>query len=68
MRYRNFPAQGLCVGSGVVEAGGKSVIAARLPRSGRFGTLRGAHAILALRCCRLSKRFEDYWESRPRAS
>lgn len=68
MRYPNFRAQGLFVGSGVVEAGCKSVIAARLKRSGMFWTVRGANAILALRCCRLSKRFEDYWESRPRAA
>ena len=68
MRYPNFRAQGLFVGSGVVEAGCKSVIAARLKRSGMFWTVRGANAILALRCCRLSKEFEDYWESRPRAA
>jgi hypothetical protein len=27
-------------------------------------TVRGANAILALRCCRLSGRFEDFWERR----
>jgi hypothetical protein len=26
--------------------------------------VRGANAILALRCSRISGRFEDYWESR----
>ena len=26
--------------------------------------LRGANAILALRCCHLNGRFEDYWEAR----
>lgn len=68
MRYPQFRAQGLFVGSGVVEAGCKTVIAARLKRSGMFWTVRGANAILALRCCRLSQRFGDYWESRPRAA
>jgi hypothetical protein len=29
-----------------------------------FWTVRGADAIIALRCCQLSDRFEDYWESR----
>lgn len=64
MRYPQFRAQGLFVGSGVVEAGCKTVIGARLKRSGMFWTLHGANAILALRCSRLSRKFEDYWESR----
>jgi hypothetical protein len=29
-----------------------------------FWTVRGANAIIALRCCELSGRFEDYWQSR----
>jgi len=29
-----------------------------------FWTVRGANAILALRCCNFNGRFEDYWESR----
>jgi hypothetical protein len=33
-----------------------------------FWTVRGANAILALRCNRLSGKFEDYWESRARAA
>ena len=68
MRYPAFRAQGLFVGSGVVEAGCKTVIGARLKRSGMFWTVRGANAIIALRCCRLSRRFDDYWESRSRAA
>lgn len=64
MRYPQFRQQGLFVGSGVVEAACKTVIAARLKRSGMFWTVRGANAIIALRCCRLSGKFEDYWESR----
>jgi len=68
MRYPAFRAQGLFVGSGVVEAGCKTVIGARLKRSGMFWTVCGANAIIALRCSRLSHRFEDYWESRSRAA
>lgn len=64
MRYPAFRAQGLFVGSGVVEAGCKTVIDARLKCSGMFWTVRGANAILALRCCQLSGRFENYWEAR----
>jgi len=68
MRYPSFRKQGLFIGSGVIEAGCKTVIAQRLKRSGMFWTVRGANAILALRCARLSGRFEDYWENRPRAA
>lgn len=68
MRYPAFRAQGLFVGSGVVEAGCKTVIGNRLKRSGMFWTVRGANSIIALRCSRLSRRFEDYWESRSLAA
>lgn len=64
MRYPKFRRQHLFVGSGVIEAGCKTVIASRLKRSGMFWTVRGANAILALRCAHLNGRFEDYWESR----
>ena len=62
MNYPRFRAMGLFVGSGVIEAGCKAVIGSRLKRSGMFWTVRGANAIIALRCCRLNGRFEDYWE------
>lgn len=62
MHYPEFREKGFLVGSGVVEAGCKSVIGSRLKRSGMFWTVRGANAIIALRCCRINRRFEDYWE------
>ena len=68
MRYPTFRAQGLFVGSGVVEAACKTVIGARLNCSGMFWAVRGANAIIALRCCRLSRRFEDYWVDRSSAA
>jgi hypothetical protein len=64
MRYPNFRRQHLFVGSGVIEAGCKTVIGARLKQSGMFWTVRGANSILALRCCHFNHRFEDYWEAR----
>ncbi len=64
MRYPAYRAQHLFVGSGVIEAGCKTVIGSRLKRSGMFWTVRGANAIIALRCCQLNRRFEDYWEGR----
>ncbi len=64
MRYPEFRRQGLFVGTGVIEAGCKTVIAGRLKRSGMFWTVRGANAVIALRCCRHSREFDDYWEAR----
>jgi hypothetical protein len=64
MRYPKFRRQHLFVGSGVIEAGCKTVIGSRLKQSGMFWTVRGANAIIALRCCQLNNRFEDYWGAR----
>ena len=67
MRYPKFRRQHLFVGSGVIEAGCKTVIGSRLKQSGMFWTVRGANAILALRCSHLNGRFEDYGEGRREA-
>jgi hypothetical protein len=64
MRYPKFRRQHLFVGSGVIEAGCKTVIGSRLKQSGMFWTVRGANAIVALRCCHLNGQFENYWEDR----
>lgn len=64
MRYPEFRRQGLFVGTGVIEAGCKTLIGGRLKRSGMFWTVRGANAVIALRCCRQSREFNDYWEAR----
>lgn len=42
----------------------QDVIGSRLKQSGMFWTVRGANAIIALRCRHLNGRFEDYWEAR----
>jgi hypothetical protein len=67
MRYPEFRAQGLCVSSGVVEAGCKLAIGTRLKRAGMHWTVAGADAIIALRCSRLSGRFDDFWRRRSAA-
>jgi len=64
MRYGEFREAGLFIGSGVVEAACKTVIGKRLKQSGMWWTVRGANAILWLRCCQLSGRWEDHWEAR----
>ena len=70
MRYPEFHAQSLCTSTGVVEAGCKLAIGTRLKRAGMHWSLRGSNAIIALRCCKLSGRFQDFWErpSTPRTA
>lgn len=57
MQYAEFKKQGLFVGSGVIEAGCKNVIGKRLKQSGMHWSVRGANAIIALRCTILSGKF-----------
>ncbi len=64
MDYAEFREQGFFIGSGVVEAGCRSVIGQRLKQSGMHWSVRGANSIIALRCCIESGKLEDYWESR----
>jgi hypothetical protein len=62
MRYNLFRKRGFFAGSGVLEAGCKTVIGQRLKQSGMHWTVDGANHIIALRCCLFSNRWEDFWE------
>ena len=64
MDYPAFRAAGLCTSTGVVEAGCKVAIGTRCKRAGMHWTVAGVDAIIALRCCQLSGRFEAFWERR----
>ncbi|HEY6850894.1 MAG TPA: ISKra4 family transposase [Terracidiphilus sp.] len=64
MRYPKFRRQHLFVGSGVIEAGCKTLIGSRFKKSGMFWTVRNANSMIALRCCQFNGRFEDYWAER----
>ncbi len=64
MDYAKFRAKGLCTSTGVVEAGCKVAIGTRCKRAGMHWTVSGADAIIALRCCHLSGRFQDFWKRR----
>ena len=64
MQYGTFRAAGLFIGSGVVEAGCKTVIGGRCKQSGMFWSKSGAENILALRCIHSSHRLEDFWKYR----
>jgi hypothetical protein len=61
MRYAYFRAHGLFVGSGVVEAGCKSLVGQRLKLSGMRWNIPGATGILTLRCHQASNRFDQIW-------
>lgn len=66
MRYQHFRELGMFVGSGVVEAGCKSIVGQRLKLSGMRWTIAGATGIATLRCLDASDRWEDIWQ-RPRS-
>jgi hypothetical protein len=64
MQYRTFRRQGYFIGSGVIEAGCKTVIGARCKQSGMFWGKPGAENILALRCINASRRNDTFWNHR----
>lgn len=68
MQYGSFRKQGLFIGSGVVEAGCKTVIGARCKQSGMFWRQRGAESVLAFRCIHSSRRLDTFWKERLNAS
>jgi len=57
MRYGDFRRRGLFIGSGVLEAGCRTVIGQRLKQSGMHWTVKGANSIIALRCNIMSHRW-----------
>ena len=64
MQYGTFRSRGFFIGSGVIEAGCKTVIGARCKQSGMFWGVPGAQNILALRCIRASRRLDGFWKVR----
>jgi len=64
MQYRTFRRQGLFIGSGVIEAGCKTLIGSRCKQSGMFWSTPGAENILALRCVHASRRRDQFWKER----
>jgi hypothetical protein len=64
MQYGTFRRKGFFIGSGVVEAGCKTVIGARCKQSGMFWGKPGAENVLALRCIHTSRRLDEFWKER----
>jgi len=64
MQYGTFRKLGLFIGSGVIEAGCKTVIGSRCKQSGMFWSVPGAENILAFRCIHASRREDAFWKFR----
>ena len=64
MQYGTFRSKGYFIGSGVVEAGCKTVIGARCKQSGMFWGEKGAENILAFRCINASRNLDVFWKER----
>jgi len=61
MRYAEWKSQGFMIGSGVVEAACKTLVAQRLKLSGMRWGAKGAQAILTMRGWDQSERFDEAW-------
>jgi hypothetical protein len=64
MQYGAYRKKGFFIGSGVVEAGCKTVIGARCKQSGMFWSEPGVENVLALRCIHNSRRLDQFWKYR----
>ena len=63
MRHEEYRCKGCFIGSEVIETGRRSIVGQRLKQSGMFWSLRGANAVISLRCCLASNRFKQFWEN-----
>jgi hypothetical protein len=64
MQYGTYRRNGWFIGSGVVEAGCKTLVGKRLKQSGMFWSEGGATAVLNFRTLLLSGRFDAFWADR----
>jgi hypothetical protein len=62
MLYQTYRNRGFFCGSGVIEAGCKTVVGQRLKQSGMFWSEPGAQNVLDLRCLLLSQRWDPSWD------
>jgi len=62
MLYKTYREKGYFYGSGVVEAGCKTVVGQRLKQSGMLWGRPGAQNVLELRCALLGNRWDECWD------
>ncbi len=60
LNYPYFRKLGFCTFSGLIESGCRYDIGARVKQSGMHWTVKGANAIITLRCSKLSGRFDNF--------
>jgi hypothetical protein len=63
-RYGYFRSQGWFIGSGVVEAGCKTIVGRRMKQSGMFWSQTGGEDLIGLRCLIKGPHFEQAWKAR----
>lgn len=61
MKYDQYLAAGMPIGSGVIEGACRHLVCDRMDRAARW-SLKGAEAVLRLRALRSSGDFDAYWE------
>jgi hypothetical protein len=61
MRYHEYLALGLPIGSGAAEGACRNLIKDRLERTGMRWSVDGAEAVIQLRATELSGDWEEYW-------
>jgi len=67
MLYGTYRNNGWFIGSGVIEAGCRTVVGKRLKQSGMFWSEPGATGVLNFRTILLSQRFDQFWKHRANA-
>ena len=67
MRYPEFRAMGLPVGSGMVESACGTLVGERLKCGGMRWSVAGANDVLALRACVRNDRYDAFWRRRRRS-
>ena len=63
MRYHALKEAGIAIGSGVVEAANKTLVAQRMKRSGMRWRIVGGQAALTFRALLKSGRFKSAWKA-----
>lgn len=66
MNYAELRAKGYFIGSGVIESGCKHIVANRLKQAGMKWSREHVPKVLALRICRASGWWEQFWNDRIR--
>lgn len=62
MQYGSFRAKNYFIGSGVIEAGCRTIIGKRCKQSGMFWGESGAEKVLAFRCIQASRNLDSFWK------